>query len=141
MADDLRARLEAEVWALGARVATCEHALHAAPIGCPYCHRDRRLLALLSAALTALDERESTWRTKREAQWKRENPMGSTVINTCPVAVLDAEDAALDKMRHERDEARSVARVLAHAYQTDSRPPHGVVRTGLAYPVWPLAQL
>lgn len=44
----------------------------------------------------SLAERESTWRTRRELQWKRENPMGSVAITTRPVAVMDAEDAALD---------------------------------------------
>lgn len=29
-------------------------------------------------------EREADWRAKREAQWKRENPMGSTLIETEP---------------------------------------------------------
>lgn len=37
----------------------------------------------------------------------------------------------------ERDEARGVARILAHAYETDNRPPDQAVSLALAYPVWP----
>lgn len=39
------------------------------------------------------------------------------------------------KMREERDAARAVARVLAHAWRHDSRPPDEVVREAEAYPV------
>jgi len=34
----------------------------------------------------------------------------------------------------ERDQARANARILAHAYQHDSRPPFSVVAESLAYP-------
>jgi hypothetical protein len=37
----------------------------------------------------------------------------------------------------ERDEARATARVLAHAYTTDNRPPGDLVKQALAYPVRP----
>jgi hypothetical protein len=48
MNNTMRERLIAEIAALEAQVATCEHTLHAAPIGCPYCKRDRRYIALLT---------------------------------------------------------------------------------------------
>lgn len=32
-----------------------------------------------------LAEREADWLAKREEQWKRENPMGSTPIETTPI--------------------------------------------------------
>lgn len=35
----------------------------------------------------------------------------------------------------ERDNARAIARVLAHAYRTDNRPPSHMVTEALAYPV------
>lgn len=35
----------------------------------------------------------------------------------------------------ERDEARANARILAHSYTHDSRPPAAVVDASLAYPV------
>jgi hypothetical protein len=41
----------------------------------------------------------------------------------------------LDDARIERDEARLVAAVLAHAYTKDSRPPAYIVEQALAYPV------
>lgn len=41
------------------------------------------------------------------------------------------------ELRRERDEARATARVLAHAYETDNRPPSDVVARALAYPVKP----
>lgn len=39
--------------------------------------------------------------------------------------------------RNERDGARAIARVLAHAYTHDSRPPAEVVADALAFPVFP----
>jgi len=39
--------------------------------------------------------------------------------------------------RAERDNARAIARVLAHSYTTDSTPPRSVVREALAFPVRP----
>jgi hypothetical protein len=45
--------------------------------------------------------------------------------------------AALAAMIKERDEARGNARILAHSYEHDSRPPDRVVRDSLAYPVYP----
>lgn len=101
--DTLRARLDAEAAALDAQIATCESRWHAAPVGCPYCRRDARLRGLLRKAATVLADRESTWCARREAQWKRENPMGSTAISARPVAVLEAEDAAVAMLRQERD--------------------------------------
>ena len=93
----LRERLLGEEWVLGAQIATCEHELHARPIGCPYCKRDERLLVLFHEA----------------------------------VSVFDA-------LNLERDEARYNARVLAHAYKTDNRPPANTVLASLTYPVRPI---
>ena len=44
-----------------------------------------RAIARIEELEAALAERETTWRTKREEQWKRENPMGSTPIETTPI--------------------------------------------------------
>lgn len=47
---------------------------------------------------------------------------------------------ALEQRRaavRERDNARCNARILAHAYTTDNRPPSRVVAESLAYPVRP----
>lgn len=41
------------------------------------------------------------------------------------------------QLRHERDEARYHARILAHAYKSDNCPPVASVRTALMYPVNP----
>lgn len=46
-----------------------------------------------------------------------------------------AERAA--RLEEERDEARGHARVLAHAYQVDCRPPGKTVKAALEYPVIP----
>ena len=43
----------------------------------------------------------------------------------------------LAEVKSQRDAARAIARVLAHAYQRDSRPPAEVVRDALAFPVMP----
>lgn len=48
-----------------------------------------------------------------------------------------ALDALLADLRCERDSARAIARVLASAYEADSRPPIGMVREALAFPVRP----
>ena len=53
---------------------------------------------------------------------------------------LDGADAralegALTLTERERDQARADARILAHAYQHDSRPPADVVARARAYPV------
>lgn len=37
----------------------------------------------------------------------------------------------------ERDSARAVARLLAHAYRTDNRPPPHMVAEALSYPIVP----
>jgi hypothetical protein len=47
------------VAALDALIGTCEHALHASLIGCPYCQRDTRLRILIAQCVDALDG----WRT------------------------------------------------------------------------------
>jgi hypothetical protein len=41
------------------------------------------------------------------------------------------------KAESERDSARAIARVLAHAYESDNRPPQNMVRESLAFPVTP----
>jgi len=41
----------------------------------------------------------------------------------------------LQQLKTERDQARANARILAHAYRHDSRPPEHVVEESLAYPV------
>lgn len=46
------------------------------------CERAIARIEELEASLTG---REDDWRAKREAQWKRENPMGSTPIETTPI--------------------------------------------------------
>jgi hypothetical protein len=48
------------------------------------------------------------------------------------------EVSELAILRRDRDQARADARVLAHAYEQDSRPPADVVKRALAYPVRPL---
>ena len=54
-----------------------------------------------------------------------------------PLGGADAQalEGALTLTERERDQARAEARVLAHAYQHDSRPPADVVARALAYPV------
>lgn len=41
----------------------------------------------------------------------------------------------VDEFACERDTARALARILAHAYEHDSRPPEAVVQEALAFPV------
>jgi len=54
-----------------------------------------------------------------------------------PLGGADAQalEGALALTERERDQARAEARILAHAYQHDSRPPAAVVARALAYPV------
>lgn len=49
-----------------------------------------RAIARIEALEAQLAERESTWLTAREAQWKRENPMGSTPLETLSFQQLEA---------------------------------------------------
>jgi hypothetical protein len=49
----------------------------------------------------------------------------------------DAEHERARAAEQERDEARAIARCLAHAFEHDSRPPADMVRTALTYPVQP----
>lgn len=39
------------------------------------------------------------------------------------------------ELKSERGNARAIARVLAHAYETDSRPPPSMVREAMAFEV------
>lgn len=43
----------------------------------------------------------------------------------------------LELLRIERDAARYNARILAHSYEHDTRPPSRVVATSLDYPITP----
>jgi len=43
----------------------------------------------------------------------------------------------LRKLIEERDSARAIARVLAHAYTNDNRPPAAMVSEALRFPVFP----
>lgn len=43
----------------------------------------------------------------------------------------------IEKAERERDSARAIARVLAHSYTHDSRPPQHMVDEALNYPVKP----
>ncbi len=42
----------------------------------------------------------------------------------------------ITKLKQERDSARAIARVLAHAYSTDNRPPPRMVAEARAFPVY-----
>lgn len=53
------------------------------------------------------------------------------------LARFTAERAARETAEVERDEARAAARVLAHAYENDNRPPVFLVERALGYPVVP----
>jgi hypothetical protein len=46
-ADHVLKRLELEIAVLQANLDQCESPLHEAPLGCPHCKRDHRLLTLL----------------------------------------------------------------------------------------------
>lgn len=50
----------------------------------------------------------------------------------CPLVV--------DELRVERDNARAIARVLAHSYTHDSRPPQRMVDEALAFPARPASE-
>lgn len=50
-----------------------------------------RAIARIEELEAALAEREADWLVKREEQWKRENPMGSTPIETTPVHEFASE--------------------------------------------------
>ena len=48
---------------------------------------------------------------------------------------LHALEKKCKTLEAERDEARSYARLLAHAYEHDVRPPSNVVKKSLLYPL------
>ncbi len=48
---------------------------------------------------------------------------------------LKAMDDVRSRLFVERVEAVAIARILAHAYTTDNRPPQWMVKAALAYPV------
>lgn len=52
-------------------------------------------------------------------------------------AILAALQRVQRAMQVERDNARANASILAHAYETDNRPPGAVVQESLAYPRHP----
>jgi hypothetical protein len=61
---------------------------------------------------------------------------------TCPRCsgmVLSPREEENADLRVERDSARALARVLAHCYRTDNRPPPHMVREALDFPVIPAA--
>lgn len=68
----------------------------------------------------------------------RDNPLARpgqpTVVARMAKELLEARKK-LPRLLEERDEARATAKVLAHAYETDSRPPPKTVARALAYPV------
>jgi len=43
----------------------------------------------------------------------------------------------LARLKMERDNARAIARILAHSYVTDNRPPKGMAEEALKFPVLP----
>jgi len=43
----------------------------------------------------------------------------------------------LTRLKMERDNARAIARILAHSYATDNRPPKGMAEEALKFPVLP----
>jgi hypothetical protein len=47
----------------------------------------------------------------------------------------DGLTACMKTLKKQRDEARALARVLAHAYEHDSRPPLHVVQEALSFPI------
>lgn len=52
-------------------------------------------------------------------------------------AALGRETLRAQRLEQERDTARANARILAHAYTTDNRPPQRAVDESLAYPAVP----
>jgi hypothetical protein len=65
--------------------------------------------------------------------------MSSAVVDAVKDRIRSAQafQQRLEVAERERDEARAHARVLAHSYAHDSRPPRAVVDAALAYPVRP----
>lgn len=46
---------------------------------------------------------------------------------------ISEQRAKIERLRQERNEARANARVLAHAYEHDTRPPSSVVAEAMNY--------
>ena len=55
----------------------------------------------------------------------------------CLRAEVEQLRTEAQELEDQRDEARALARVLAHAYKRDARPPGDVVEQALAYPAVP----
>ena len=60
---------------------------------------------------------------------------GKTHITVHKPEICWADDGVYDRLVEERDSARAIARVLAHAYEHESRPPPHMVKEALEYPV------
>jgi hypothetical protein len=73
--------------------------------------------------------------TPREKEIRVKFATGQAWTPAGAKAVRDLLDM-LDEARDERDVAQATARILAHAYEHDSRPPEAVVAAALAYPIY-----
>ena len=78
-----------------------------------------RAIARIEELEASLAERESTWRTAREEQWKRENPMGSTPIETLPIREFEKAEAAEDKLQQRVSALEAVLRKLRDGMHYD----------------------
>jgi hypothetical protein len=73
-----------------------------------------------------------------QVQWCQINASAADIATKRYENLAVAFDKLTDVTEHllqERDEARTHARVLAHAYEHDARPPADVVKAALAHPV------
>lgn len=82
------------------------------PLPCPSCDRLRK-------ECTRLDAEERDMRSKLRVSGHWQDKLADKIA----------------EVERERDEARTTARILAHAYQHDCRPPDAAVERAIQYPV------
>jgi len=79
------------------------------------------------------------WRTTKHGPqiWDLEKGCWALWYGIGAIGVSEELKRDIETLQSQRDEARYNARILAHAYEHDSRPPERIVRNALSYPVKP----
>ena len=95
---------------------------------------DASLLTIRAKAIAALEKSERATVEVTALQAERDALAERLAIAETREAMALRQVA---DVTNERGSARAIARVLAHAYESDNRPPQNMVREALAFPVTP----
>lgn len=75
------------------------------------------------------------WPSATIPEWVAERAARYGCNGSHPMITQEAMEFEIKKLEEERNEARYEARILAHAYEHDSRPPDNIVKHALTYDV------